>query len=216
MNAGSYIGRAAAFELNVLANLNDVKTTANRRTLLHFLVEIIQEKQSDLLNFGVELCHLLEASHVNTDDVDEAIKEIEGMLDYIKSELEIVNESHPASDDKFVGVMSSFTSKCYVKLQELMKMKKHMQIRCIEVAKFFAVDTKKYRITEFFKDIATFTCLFTQKSMNICKSSKPGKMTEQAGRLYQESIKCKKSNVIRRDFRIKLNRLSTKGLYLYF
>lgn len=213
MNAGSYIGQAAAFELPVLANLNDVKSTDQRRTLLHSVVEILADKRPDLLNFGDELVHLHEAVHVNTDDVDEMIKEIDGMMEFIKAEIENINESDPASDDKFVDVMSSFTSKCHDKLQELMKMKKYMQIRCNEVANFFAFDIKKYRIAECFKDIATFKDLFAQKIIEITKSRKSEKITGR-DRLNQKPTGCKESNVVCRDFKIKLDRLSTKGLYL--
>lgn len=212
MNAGSYIGRATAFELNILANLNDVKSTDNSRTLLYFLIEILEEKQPDLLNFGDELFHLHEAANVNTDDVDEAIKEIDGMLDYIKSELENSNEALSGSDDKFVDVMTSFTLKCHAELQKLMKMQKHMQIRCIKVANVFAIDIKQYRITECFKDIATFKGLFAKQLIEIRKSRESKKM---AGKSEKPSI-MKESNVVRRNLKIVLNRLSIKGLYLYF
>lgn len=219
MNAGSYMGGAAAFELSVLTNLNDIKNTHNQQTLLHFLVEVLEEKRPDLLNFGEDLAYLHEAAHVNTDDVDEAIKEIDGMLEFVRAELENVIESPPTSDDKFIDVMSSFTSKCHEKLQELMKMQKYMHIRCNEVAYFFAFDIKNYRIMECFKDITRFKDLFAHKSIEIAKSRESGKMTRRNQRLYQKSTasdEYKENNVIGRDLSIKLKRLSAKGLYLDF
>lgn len=208
MNSGSLLGRAAGFELPVLAKLNDLKSTDNKQTLLHSLVEILAERRPDLLKFGDELVHLHEAVHVSTDDVDETIKEIDGMLEFIREEITITKESDPTPDDTFVDVMSSFTSKCHDKLKVLMEMNKCMQIRCIEVADFFVFNLKNYRIAECFKDIATFKGLFAEKLIKIAKSRKSGNMKVQTRSLY------KHSTVKVRDFRIKLHRLSTKGLYL--
>lgn len=215
MNAGSYIGRAAAFELPVLSNLNDIKSKDNQRTLLHSIIEILEENQPDLLNFGEGLVHMHEAVHVNMDEVNNAIKEIDEMLKFIKTELESVSETHQASDDTFCHIMTYFMSKCNDKFQELMKMKENMQNCCTEVAEFFAFDIKKYQINECFKDIVTFKDLFAQKSNEIAKSRESEKVT--AKRLYQKSTgrkEIKESTVVCRDFDIRLKRLSAKGLYL--
>lgn len=215
MNSGSCIGQATAFELSILANLNDVKGTDNQRTILLSIIEVIEETQPDLLTFVDELIHLHEATHVNTSEVDEAIKEMDGMLDFIRIELESANETHPAPDDEFVDVMSSFASRSHEKLLELITMNKHMQIRCIQVADFFAFDAKKYQINQCFKDIVTFKDLFTQKSTEIAKRREAEKVA--AKRQFQKSTgrqEIKNCSVVCREFSICLNRLSPKGLYL--
>lgn len=240
MNAGSNIGHAAAFELPSLANLNDVKSTDNRQTLVHFLVETIEENSPDLLNFGDELIHVHEATHVNTNDVDKSINEIVESLEFIKTEIESANEFHPASDDTFIHEMSSFTSKCHAKLQELVKMKEYMDIRCIEVADFFSFEITKYPIAECFKDIETFKGLFAQKSMEIAKRRESVKMKRLFVQRSMEITKRRESEKMKvrapishqkmkgrapiphqrsgncRDCIVKIHRLSRKGLCLYF
>lgn len=214
MNSGSCIGQATAFELPILANLNDVKGIDNQRTLLHSIIEIIEEKQPDLLNFVDELIHLHEATHVNTGEVNEAIKEMDGMLDFIKIELESAKETHHAPDDAFLDVMSTFALRSQEKLGELINMNKNMQIRCIQVAEFFAFDLKKYRVNECFKDIERFKVLFAQKSTEMIKNRKSEKMGDQTQGSHQKSAACKERKVICRGFTIKLHKLSATGKYL--
>lgn len=214
MNSGSSIGQATAFELSILANLNDVKGTDNQRTLLHSIIEVIEETQPDLLNFVDELIHLHEATHVNTGEVDEAIKEMDGMLDFIRIELESAKETDHAPDDAFLDVMSTFALRSQEKLRELINMNKNMQICCIQVAEFFAFDLKKYRVNECFKDIERFKVLFAQKSIEMIKNRKSEKMGDKTQGSHQKSAACKERKVICRGFTIKLHKLSATGKYL--
>lgn len=209
MNAGSNLGQATAFELSILANLNDVKSADNQRTLLQSIAEFIEEKWPELVDFGDRMVHVQEAAHVNSDDVENTVKEIDQMLTFMKTELKSASEFQTSSEDKFVDEMSNFASKCEDKLQELTKMQKHMQNSCTQVAHFFAFDMKKYRIAECFQDIAKFEKYFT------------GRSKKKTGPKEELSTGCKitkkrKIEIDRRDFKIKLDRLSSEGLYFYF
>lgn len=66
MNSGSRNGQAFGFEISFLPKLTSTKDVDNKTTLLHFLVETIEKKFPDLLNFHEQLEHVDRASRVRT------------------------------------------------------------------------------------------------------------------------------------------------------
>ncbi|EHB07038.1 diaphanous-like protein 3 [Heterocephalus glaber] len=62
MNAGSRNAQTFGFNLSSLCKLKDIKSADQKTTLLHFLVEICEEKYPDILNFVDDLGHLDKAS----------------------------------------------------------------------------------------------------------------------------------------------------------
>ncbi|CAM5076873.1 unnamed protein product, partial [Natator depressus] len=62
MNAGSRNAQTFGFNLSSLCKLKDTKSADQKTTLLHFLVEICEEKYPDVLNFVEDLQHLDKAS----------------------------------------------------------------------------------------------------------------------------------------------------------
>lgn len=87
LNDGSNIGGAVGFELSVLSKLNDVKGTKDCKTLLHFIIDTIEKKYPEWSNFGDELPSLHEAVRANTDNMHETMDEIDGALDYVRTEV---------------------------------------------------------------------------------------------------------------------------------
>lgn len=161
MNSGSKNGQAFGFEISFLTKLTNTKDLDNKQTLLHYMVETIEGKFPELLNFGEELPHVERAARVSLEIIQKTMHQMTTSLKNLKSDLE--NSKVPQSaDDKFVEVMGDFAVQCNDQVEVLMKMKNKMESYYKEVGEYFAFDTNKYPMEEFFSDIKTFKELFTQ------------------------------------------------------
>lgn len=161
MNSGSKNGQAFGFEISFLTKLTNTKDLENKQTLLHYMVETIESKFPELLNFGEELPHVEKAARVSIENIQKTMHQMTTSLKNLKSDLE--NSKVPQSpDDKFVDVMGDFAVQCNDQVEVLVKMKNKMETYYKEVGEYFAFDTNKYPMEEFFSDIKTFKELFTQ------------------------------------------------------
>ncbi|VTJ83412.1 Hypothetical predicted protein, partial [Marmota monax] len=105
MNAGSRNAQTFGFNLSSLCKLKDTKSADQKTTLLHFLVEICEEKYPDILNFVDDLEHLDKASKVSVEMLEKNLKQMGRQLQQLEKDLETFP---PPEDmhDKFVTKMS--------------------------------------------------------------------------------------------------------------
>uniref|UniRef100_A0A8C3S544 Diaphanous related formin 3 n=1 Tax=Chelydra serpentina TaxID=8475 RepID=A0A8C3S544_CHESE len=108
MNAGSRNAQTFGFNLSSLCKLKDTKSADQKPTLLHFLVEICEEKYPDVLNFVEDLHHLDKASKVSAENLEKNLRQMERQLQQLEKDLKIF----PPSDDihdKFVTKMELYS-----------------------------------------------------------------------------------------------------------
>lgn len=161
MNSGSKNEQTYGFEISFLTKLTNTKDSENKHTLLHYMVETIESKFPELLNFGEELSHAERAARVSLENIQKTMHQMTTSLKNLKSDLD--NSKVPQSaDDKFVQVMGDFATQCNDQVEVLVKMKNKMESFYKEVGEYFAFDTNKYPMEEFFSDIKTFKELFMQ------------------------------------------------------
>lgn len=159
MNSGSKNAQAFGFEINFLTKLTHTKDLENKQTLLHYMVDTIEAKFPELINFGEELPHIERAARVSLENIQKTMHQMTTSLKNLKSDLE--NSKVPQSpDDKFIEVMRDFSVQCSDQVEVLVKMKNKMETYYKEVGEYFAFDTNKYPMEEFFSDIKTFKELF--------------------------------------------------------
>lgn len=161
MNSGSKNGQAFGFEISFLTKLTNTKDSDNKHTLLHYMIDTIESKFPELLNFNEELPHVERAARVSLENIQKTMNQMTTSLKNLKSDLE--NSKVPQSpDDKFTDVMGDFSTQCSETVEVLVKMKNKMESYYKEVGEYFAFDTNKYPMEEFFSDIKTFKELFLQ------------------------------------------------------
>ncbi|XP_069560575.1 formin-like protein 1 isoform X2 [Brachyistius frenatus] len=85
MNSGKR-GAAYGFRLQSLDLLSDTKSTDRRQTLLHFIVNIIQEKYPELQSFHTELHFLDNAALVSVDSVLQDVRALERGMEVTRRE----------------------------------------------------------------------------------------------------------------------------------
>ncbi|KFO27904.1 Protein diaphanous like protein 3 [Fukomys damarensis] len=164
MNAGSRNAQTFGFNLSSLCKLKDIKSADQKTTLLHFLVEICEEKYPDILNFVDDMEHLDKASKVSVETLEKNLKQMGRQLQQLEKDLETFP---PPEDlhDKFVTKMS--ISFCFVKsakeqYEKLSKLLGNMEKLYQSIMEYYALDVKKVSVEDFFTDLNNFRTTFMQ------------------------------------------------------
>uniref|UniRef100_A0A670INF4 Diaphanous related formin 3 n=1 Tax=Podarcis muralis TaxID=64176 RepID=A0A670INF4_PODMU len=159
MNAGSRNAQTFGFNLCSLCKLKDTKSVDQKTTLLHFLVELCEEKYPEVPSFVEDLQSLDKASRVSAESLEKSLKQMERQLIQLEKDL----ETFPLSEDihdKFVTKMSiSFSREQF---QKLSRMHNSMETLYRNVMEFYAVDWKKVSVEEFLTDLNNFRTMFMQ------------------------------------------------------
>jgi len=105
MNSGSRNGQAVGFEISYLPKLSSTKDVENRQTLLHYLVETVEAKFPEVLNFDEELIHLDKAARVSVETISKSLRLMDSDLKNLETDLKNAR-SPQGSEDKFYEIMN--------------------------------------------------------------------------------------------------------------
>ncbi|XP_068622351.1 protein diaphanous isoform X3 [Battus philenor] len=160
MNTGSNNAGAYGFEISFLTKLTATKDLENKQTLLHYLVETIESKFPDVLNFAEEMPHVDRAARVSMENLQKALKKMENDIKAL--EMDLNNSRVPQSpDDMFHDTMNIFAKEAREQCDLLHSMFRKMEALYGELAEYYVFDPHKYTLEEFFSDIKTFKDSFT-------------------------------------------------------
>ncbi|XP_066990875.2 protein diaphanous isoform X2 [Anabrus simplex] len=161
MNSGSRNGQAFGFEISFLPKLTSTKDVENKTTLLHYLVEAIENKFPELLNFHEELSHVDKAARVSVETIQKTLRQMDASIRNLETDLS--NSKVPQNeDDRFSDVMSTFAKEAREQCEIMQSMFRNMETLYEDLADFFAFDKQKYQLEEFFTDVKTFKDAFLQ------------------------------------------------------
>nr|XP_027793848.1 protein diaphanous homolog 3 isoform X4 [Marmota flaviventris] len=207
MNAGSRNAQTFGFNLSSLCKLKDTKSADQKTTLLHFLVEICEEKYPDILNFVDDLEHLDKASKVSVEMLEKNLKQMGRQLQQLEKDLETFP---PPEDmhDKFVTKMSSFVITAKEQYGKLSKLLENMEKLYQSIMVYYAIDLKKVSVEDFFTDLNNFRTTFMQAiKENIRKREAEEK--EKRARIAKELAE--KERLERQQKKKRLLEMKTEG-----
>ena len=88
--------------------LTSTKDVENKQTLLHYLVDTIERKFPECLNFFEELAHVDRASKVSSEIIERALNQMNSNIRRLEQDLS--NNKIPQSDqDYFTKTMTVFS-----------------------------------------------------------------------------------------------------------
>ncbi|KAJ0182931.1 hypothetical protein K1T71_000907 [Dendrolimus kikuchii] len=155
MNTGSNNAGAFGFEISFLTKLTATKDLENKQTLLHYLVDTIESKFPDALNFAEEMPHIDRAARVSMENLQKSLKKMDNDIRALETDLN--NSRVPqSSDDLFHESMSEFAKESREQCDLLHSMFRKMEALYSELAEYYVFDPQKYTLEEFFSDIKTF------------------------------------------------------------
>ncbi|XP_026754467.2 protein diaphanous isoform X3 [Galleria mellonella] len=182
MNTGSNNAGAYGFEISFLTKLTATKDLENKQTLLHYLVETIENKFPDVLTFADEMPHIDRAARVSMENLQKALKKMENDIRALETDLN--NSRVPqCPDDLFHESMSSFAKEAREQCDLLHSMCRKMEALYGELAEYYVFDPHKYTLEEFFSDIKTFKDSF----MTAHHENVVGRETEERARRAKEA-----------------------------
>ncbi|XP_045508726.1 protein diaphanous isoform X2 [Colias croceus] len=155
MNTGSNNAGAYGFEISFLTKLTSTKDLENKQTLLHYLVDTIESKFPDVLNFAEEMPHIDRAARVSMESLQKSLKKMENDIRSLETDLN--NSRVPQSpDDMFHECMSNFATEAREQCDLLHSMYRKMDALYTALSEYYVFDPRKYTLEEFFADIKTF------------------------------------------------------------
>jgi len=154
MNGTGRSGGALGFKLSAINRLVDTKSANNKLTLLHFIVDTIETKFPEVLNFTDELSDVDAASKVSVATLQGELNELRQGVKKIEGELEKY-EKPLGPHDNFQGVFQPFLETAKADFEDLDKKFKRMDEAYQAVLAFFAEDPKTTP-EEFFAMILKF------------------------------------------------------------
>ncbi|XP_076221202.1 diaphanous related formin 1 isoform X2 [Nomia melanderi] len=191
MNSGSKNGQAFGFEISFLTKLTSTKDVENKQTLMHYLVDTLEQKFPECLSFAEELAHVDRASRVSLENVQRTLRQMDSNIRNLEQDLS--NAKVPQSDeDMFIEVMGPFAKKARESYEVMQNMFKNMDSLYTDISEFFSFDKQKYTIEEFFGDIKTFKDDFTQAQREIIKL-REGEEKQRRAREAREKAEAEKA-----------------------
>jgi len=154
MNAGGRNAMSIGFEMKDLLKLANTKTVDNRKTFMHFLATIVEDKFPEVLNFGDELQHAERASRVSGDAIVKNLKSMETSIKALETDLKSYRQQ--ADNDMFAEKMKTFLKDSRDQHEVLTSMHKSMEKQYSDLGNYFAFKTKTFPLEEFFMTLKTF------------------------------------------------------------
>ncbi|CAL8098933.1 unnamed protein product [Calicophoron daubneyi] len=155
MNSGSRNEQSFGFHISFLTKLDSTKDAGNQMTLLHFMVDYLENHFPDTAKGIVDdLSHIERAARFSEDTVKASITEMRKSLKNIETDLRTYKVQE--KDDKFMDVMKEFVISAGTQITQLETMFERMRDRFVAVAKYLAFDPNKYHMENLFSDLKTF------------------------------------------------------------
>uniref|UniRef100_A0A8C1W045 Diaphanous-related formin 3 n=1 Tax=Cyprinus carpio TaxID=7962 RepID=A0A8C1W045_CYPCA len=163
MNAGSRNAQSFGFNLNSLCKLKDTKSADQTSTLLHFLVEICEEKFPEVLKFVEDLQHVDQASRVSAENLEKSLRQMEKQLLQLEKDLDTFSSTDDQKDlfhSKMAISFHTFSTQARDQYQKLVIMHSNMVSLYLNMLEYFAIDPKKTSVEELFTDLSNFRAMF--------------------------------------------------------
>lgn len=216
---------AFGFDISFVANICDIKDSNNKRTLLHFLIDEIKQKQPHLLRICDDMPHLKKVGNVHSEKIQGDLLEITKSLEEVKFLLGKI-EDRKSCNDKFVEKMKEFDMRCETKLEKLIKMEKQMTNSYNAVADYFSFDSNQYQMEELFSDLRKFMCSFSNAITDLKINPKNHKIKDKensgicVNQKQRPNSYSATDDTIRklsqRDHIIEIDEILSEGLFSFF
>ncbi|CAF0923074.1 unnamed protein product [Adineta ricciae] len=170
LTVGNYMNSSAksyepihGFDISFLPKLHSTKANDGRRSLLHFIVQAIEDKHRDLLSFADEFYALADGvSKINILELQKQPKDINRELKNAREELIIAkNVDEQIEGDKFAESIEDFITRADDDVTRLEQLDTEMTHAYQDLCDFLAIDQKSYSLTEFFTDLKSFCSFFS-------------------------------------------------------
>ncbi|PAA75460.1 hypothetical protein BOX15_Mlig032832g2, partial [Macrostomum lignano] len=160
MNAGSRNQKSLGFDITFLTKLTGTKDTENKRTLMNVLVETLESKSPDVLNFPEDFELLDQAARVTEESLDEQLRDIVEKCKRLGNDLKSFKPVGPT--DRFQEAMEPFHKQVKDQIDILQSLQKQMKDSFKEVSEYLTFNPAKYHMEDLLADLKTFRDKFQE------------------------------------------------------
>ncbi|XP_062326115.1 disheveled-associated activator of morphogenesis 1 isoform X1 [Osmerus eperlanus] len=162
MNKGQR-GNAYGFKVSSLNKIADTKSSIDKNiTLLHYLITVLEHKYPKVALFQEELQHVPEAAKVNMTELEKDINNLRSGLKAVETELEFQRGRPQDYGDKFVAVVSQFTTVASFSFSDVEDCLNEAKDLFQKAVKHFGEDASRMQPEEFFGIFDQFLQAFSE------------------------------------------------------
>lgn len=149
MNSGGFAGNAAGFKISSLLKLQDTRANKPRMTLMHYIVEVAEEKDEKLLSFPDEIHNLQQASKLSVDHLKSEINLLKKKVGNLEKQLEKAEEDVQEQLGKFLETANKDIDELLADMEEIDNLSQ-------KLALYFCEDPNQFKLEESLNVLKTF------------------------------------------------------------
>ncbi|KAJ8408013.1 hypothetical protein AAFF_G00262410 [Aldrovandia affinis] len=153
LNYGSYTGNAEGFRISTLLRLTEIKANKPSITLLHHILEEVEQKYADLLKLPDDIKICEKAARVNLDFIQ---SEASSLFMRLKDTKKIVSSSEEDIKEQYLTIIEGKLRAC----QDLVECFSVIEKKKIDLAQYLCEDASTLKLEELFSTVNTFRGLF--------------------------------------------------------
>ncbi|XP_040920666.1 inverted formin-2-like isoform X2 [Toxotes jaculatrix] len=153
LNYGTHTGNAEGFKISTLLKLTETKANKSRITLLHHILQEVEENHPDLLNLpdDLEICE--KAAGLNLESIQ---SEANALMKQLKNSETKVSSSSEDVKEQYLSTIQESLRACE-QLQQLLSL---VEDRRTDLCVYLCEDSSSFSLSELFDTIKTFRGLF--------------------------------------------------------
>ncbi|MED6267652.1 hypothetical protein CHARACLAT_014408, partial [Characodon lateralis] len=195
LNYGTHTGNADGFKIGTLLRLTETKANKSRITLLHHILEKVEEDHPDLLNLPNDLQICEKAAGVNMESIQSEANSLTKRLQ--NSEKKVSCSSEDVKEQYLSAIQESLQT-----CEQLQKVMSSVEDRRRDLANYLCEDISSFSLDDLFGTIKTFRGLFLRalkENESRREQEKVRKKREEEKKLKGESNKITRREVNHQD-----------------
>ncbi|XP_070400600.1 inverted formin-2-like isoform X2 [Nothobranchius furzeri] len=191
LNHGTHTGNAEGFKIGTFLKLAETKANKSRITLLHHILEVVEESHPDLLNLPDDLLICERAAGVNMESIT---SEANLLMNRLKASEKKVCSSSEDVKEQYRSAIQESRQAC----ERLQQMMSSVEDRRRDLANYLCEDSSSFSLDDLFSTIKTFRGLF----LRAIKENESRREQEKRRMRLEEEKKLKGAStkkIIRKD-----------------
>uniref|UniRef100_T1IIN0 FH2 domain-containing protein n=1 Tax=Strigamia maritima TaxID=126957 RepID=T1IIN0_STRMM len=189
LNAGSYAGNAVGFKLNTLSKLYETRANKPRVTLLHFLVEVAERENANMLDFTTDMKSLSQAAKISITGSTSEITQLKNTFNKLEKQVGNAQDDVKQQFDHFI-------SKSRDQVTQLENQMKSINEMSTKLARHFCEDESKFKLEDC---LSTFAGFCEKVKQARIENEQRKKQEERAAKLCEQRAFAKDHKPIQRE-----------------
>ncbi|KAM7396080.1 hypothetical protein PAMA_007379 [Pampus argenteus] len=178
LNYGTHTGNAEGFKISTLLKLTETKASTSKITLLHHILEEVEQNHRNLLNLPDDLEISEKAAGVNLQSIQSELNSLNKRLK--KSEMNLSSEDDDLKEQYLSAMQDSLVS-----CEHLQQLLSSVDNRRTDLSVYLCEDSSSFSLDELFTTMKTFRGLF----LRAIKENESRRQQEKRRKQQQEEEK---------------------------